>query len=146
MRYNLDCTHKRSSDFPSSKPGEPAPFRLAGLLVRATEEDDPMKIRIPAAIAAAFAVSQVAAPFAFAEAPATQFRSVEAQPFSSADLQSYGLSSEEAATVVSYQEQGYTVQLVTAEEAEGYNAGMSTNNVLAIVGLVVIVLVVASAI
>jgi len=95
-----------------------------------------MKIRIPAAIAAAFAVSQVAAPFAFAEA----------QPFSSSDLQSYGLSSEEAATVVSYQEQGYTVQLVTAEEAEAYNAGMSTNNVLAVVGLVVIVLVVASAI
>lgn len=105
-----------------------------------------MKIRIPAAIAAAFAVSQVAAPFAFAEAPATRFRSVEAQPFSSADLQSYGLSSEEAATVASYQEHGYTVQLVTAEDAEAYNAGMSTNNVLAIVGLFVIVLVVASAI
>jgi hypothetical protein len=122
------------------------PAQLAGLLVKATEEDDPMKIRIPAAIAAAFAVSQVAAPFAFAEAPAAQFRSVEAQPFSSADLQSYGLSSEDAATVVAYQEQGYTVQLVTAEEAEAYNAGMSTNNVLAIVGLVVIVLVVASAI
>ncbi|MBI1255688.1 MAG: hypothetical protein GC196_15295 [Hyphomonas sp.] len=105
-----------------------------------------MKIRIPAAIAAAFAISQVAAPFAFAEAPAARFRSAEAQPFSSSDLQSYGLSSEEAATVVSYQEQGYTVQLVTAEEAEAYNAGMSTNNVLAILGLVVIVLVVASAI
>ncbi|MBA3067954.1 MAG: hypothetical protein FP825_05665 [Hyphomonas sp.] len=105
-----------------------------------------MRIHFPAAIAAAFAISQVAAPFAFAEAPAAQFRSVEAQPFSSADLQSYGLSSEEAATVVAYQEQGYTVQLVTPEEAEAYNAGMSTNNMLAIVGLVVIVLVVAAAI
>lgn len=105
-----------------------------------------MRIRIPAAVAAAFAVSQFAAPFAFAEAPASQFRSVEAQPFSSADLRSYGLSSQEAETVVAYQEQGYTVQLVTAAEAEAYNAGMTTNNVLAIVGLVVIVLVVASAI
>ena len=35
---------------------------------------------------------------------------------------------------------------MTAEEAEAYNAGMSTNNVLAIVGLAVIVLMVASAI
>lgn len=105
-----------------------------------------MKIRIPAAIAAAFAVSQFAAPSAFAEAPAAEFRTVAAQPFSSADLQSYGLSSEDAATVVAYQEQGYTVQLVTAEEAEAYNAGISANNALAIVGLVVIVLVVASAI
>jgi hypothetical protein len=34
---------------------------------------------------------------------------------------------------------------MTAEEAEAMNAGMTTNNVLAIVGLVVIVLVVASA-
>lgn len=105
-----------------------------------------MKIHIPAAIATAFALSQVAVPFAVAQTPASQFRSVEAQPFTSADLQSYGLSSEDAATVVDYQSQGYTVQLVTPEEAEAYNAGLSTNNALAIIGLVVVVVVIASAI
>ena len=105
-----------------------------------------MKLRAPAAIALSLALTQFAVPAtAIAEAPST-FRSVEAQAFTASDLQRYGLSADEAAQVEAYQADGYEIQLMTAEEAEEYNAGVSTNNVLAIVGLVVIVLVVASAI
>jgi len=105
-----------------------------------------MKLRAPAAIALSLALTQFAVPAAaIAEAPST-FRSVEAQTFSASDLSRYGLSADEIAQVEAYQADGYEIQLMTAEEAEAYNAGISTRNVLAIVGLVVIVLVVASAI
>lgn len=103
-----------------------------------------MKTRLPAAIALGFALTQVAVPFAFAETPASQFRSVEAQSFNADELARYGLSDVEAAQVRAYQEQGYEIQLLTPEEAEAYNAGLTNNNVLAIIGLVAIVVVVAS--
>ena len=105
-----------------------------------------MKIRFPALVAASFALSQLAVPLAQAQSPAAQFRTVEAQTFNAADLQVYGLSTDDTATVLAYQEQGYTVQLVTPEEAAAYDAGMTNSNILALVGLVVIVLVVVSVI
>ena len=105
-----------------------------------------MKLPIKVALALSLVMAQVAAPVALAEAPASPFRSAQPQTFSADDLQRYGLTSEEAATVQSYQEQGYQVQLLTPEEAEAYNAGLSNTNILAIIGLVVLVVVVASAI
>lgn len=105
-----------------------------------------MKFAAKAALALTLATAQIAAPMAFAETPASPFRSVEAQSFSADDLQRYGLTADEAATVQSYQEQGYAVQLLTPEEAEAYNAGLSNTNILAIIGLVAIVVVVAAAI
>lgn len=105
-----------------------------------------MKLRIPAALIMSVALTGLATPAALAEAPASQFRSVEAQSFSAEELQRYGLTDAEAATVREYQEQGYGVQLLTPEEAEAYNAGMSNTNILALIGLVAIVIVVASAI
>ncbi|MEQ9507204.1 MAG: hypothetical protein RLO80_13155 [Hyphomonas sp.] len=105
-----------------------------------------MKLQIPAALVMSIALTGLAAPAAFAEAPVSQFRSVEAQSFSTDELQRYGLSEADAATVRAYQEQGYAVQLLTPEEAEAYNAGMSNTNILALIGLVAIVVVVASAI
>lgn len=102
-----------------------------------------MKLRVPAAIAASLALS-LAAPVAFAQEAPSPFRSVEAQSFTANDLQRYGLSDEQLATVESYQQQGYEVQVMSAEEAAEYTGGMTTNNVLAIVGLVAIVVVVAS--
>lgn len=105
-----------------------------------------MKNRIPAAIAMSFALSLAATPAAFAETAAPAFRSAEAQLFSVDDLQRYGLATDDAATVLAYQQDGYTIKLVTPEEAEGYNAGLTNSNILAVVGLVVIVLVVAAAI
>lgn len=106
-----------------------------------------MKFRVPTAIVASLALTQLAVPMgAFADEAPSTFRSVEAQTFSSTDLQRYGLSDDQIATVQSYQDQGYQVQVMTPEEAEEYTAGMSTNNFLAIVGLVAIVVVVASVI
>lgn len=112
--------------------------------VSTTAEEMLMKTRLPAAIALGFALTQVAVPFAFAETPASQFRSVEAQSFNADEMARYGLSEAEAAQVRTYQEQGYEIQLLTPEEAEAYNAGLTNNNVLAIIGLVAIVVVVAS--
>ena len=81
---------------------------------------------------------------AFAQEAPSPFRSVEAQSFSASDLQRYGLTDEQIAAVESYQQQGYEVQVMTPEEAAEYTGGMTTNNLLAIVGLVAIVVVVAS--
>ena len=105
-----------------------------------------MKLRIPAALVMSFALTGLATPVAFAQAPDSQFRSVEAQSFNADELQRYGLNDAESATVRAYQEQGYAVQLLTPEEADAYNAGMSNTNILALIGLVAIVVVVASAI
>lgn len=103
-------------------------------------------IALKAALALSLAAAPIAAPVAFAETPASPFRSVEPQTFTAEDLQRYGLTQDEAATVQSYQEQGYQVQLLTPEEAEAYNAGLSNTNILALIGLVAIVVVVAAAI
>lgn len=103
-----------------------------------------MKLRVPTALAASLALSIAAPAAAFAQEAASPFRSVEAQSFSASDLQRYGLTDEQIATVESYQQQGYEVQVMTPEEAAEYTGGMSTNNFLAIVGLVAIVIVVAS--
>ncbi len=105
-----------------------------------------MKTRLPAAIALGFALTQLAAPIAFAEAPASQFRSVQAQSFDIDDLQRYGLTEADAAQVQVYKQQGYEVQLLTQEEADAYNAGLTNNNILAIIGLVAIVVVIAAVI
>ena len=105
-----------------------------------------MNIRFPAIVAASFALSQLAIPLAQAQTPTAEFRTVEPQTFNAADLQAYGLSTDDTAAILAYQQQGYTVQLVTPEEAVAYDAGMTNSNILALVGLVVIVLVVASAI
>ena len=105
-----------------------------------------MKLRLPTAIALSLALSLSAPVAAFAQEASSPFRSVEAQTFSANDLQRYGLSDEQIAAVESYQQQGYEVQVMTAEEAAEYTGGMTTNNLLAIVGLVAIVVVVASVI
>lgn len=102
-----------------------------------------MKLRVPTALAASLALSLAAPAAAFAQ-EASPFRSVEAQSFSANDLQRYGLTDEQIATVEAYQQQGYEVQVMSPEEAAEYTGGMSTNNFLAIVGLVAIVIVVAS--
>ena len=105
-----------------------------------------MKLRLPTAIALSLALSLSAPVAAFAQEASSPFPSVEAQTFSANDLQRYGLSDEQIAAVESYQQQGYEVQVMTAEEAAEYTGGMTTNNLLAIVGLVAIVVVVASVI
>jgi hypothetical protein len=76
-----------------------------------------MTIRFPALVAARFALSQLAVAPAQAQLPAAQFRTAEPQTFNAADLKVYGLSTDDISTVLAYQEQGNSVQLVTPEEA-----------------------------
>lgn len=103
-----------------------------------------MKLRLASVLALSLAFTQVATPAAFAQEPATQFRSVEARSFSAEELQAYGLTAEDAAQVQAYQDQGYTVQVMTPEEASQYTGGL-TNTTWLIIGLVVVVVAVAVA-
>ena len=100
-----------------------------------------MKLRaIAAALALSFAVTQVAAPVAYAE---TSFRSVEAQTFSQTELQRYGLSADDASQVAAYQDAGYQVQVVSTEEAAQMTGGQFSQNQWLVIGIVVLVIVVA---
>jgi TolA-binding protein len=95
-----------------------------------------MKTRLLCAVAAGFAMSQVAAP-AYAETP--QFRAVEAQSFSAEDMQMYGLSAEESARAAELQAQGYKIVALTPEEAEAYQAGITqTEWILIGIGVLII--------
>ncbi|MEZ5959115.1 MAG: hypothetical protein R3C30_01640 [Hyphomonadaceae bacterium] len=97
--------------------------------------------RLATAVALAFALSTVA-PVAFAETQA--FRTTEAQSFSQQDLQQYGLNEADAAQVAAYQEQGYSVVVMSEEEAQQYQAGITSTQWL-LIGLLVIVVAVAVA-
>lgn len=101
-----------------------------------------MKFGLAGALALALAFSQVVAAPAYAEQ--TSFRTAAPQSFSTDDLQRYGLSSADAATVQGLQQEGYQVVVLTPEQAAQMNGGWSTNTWL-IVGLVVIVIAVAVA-
>ena len=102
-----------------------------------------MKLSVATVLAVSLAFTSMAAP-AFAQEPATQFRTAEARTFSTEDLQRYGLSADDAAQVAAYQDQGYTVQVISPEEAAQYNAGF-TNTQWLLIGLVVVVVAVAVA-
>ena len=93
--------------------------------------------RLATAVAFALALSTVA-PAALAE----EFRSAEPQAFSQTELQQYGLSQADAAQVAAYQEQGYNVVVMTPEEAQQYQAGITSTQWL-LIGLLVVVVAVA---
>lgn len=97
--------------------------------------------RLVTAVALAFALSTVA-PVAFAETQA--FRAPQAQTFTQQELQQYGLSASDAAQVAAYQEQGYNVVVMSPEEAQQYQAGITGTQWL-LIGLLVIVVAVAVA-
>ena len=82
------------------------------------------------------------APLAMAQQQTEQFRAVEPQAFTTAELQQYGLSAGDAAQVAAYQDQGYEVVVMSPEEAQQYQAGI-TNTQWLLIGLLVVVVVVA---
>lgn len=104
-----------------------------------------MKFRLASAVALSFAITQVAAPAAFAQEPASQFRTVAAQSFTTDDLQRYGLSSADASQVHALQQQGYEVRVVSPEEAQQYSAGQFTQTQWLVIGLIVVLVIVAVA-
>jgi len=82
------------------------------------------------------------APLAMAQQQTEQFRTVEPQAFTTAELQQYGLSATDAAQVAAYQDQGYNVVVMSPEEAQQYQAGI-TNTQWLLIGLLVVVVAVA---
>jgi hypothetical protein len=96
------------------------------------------------ALALSLVLTSFAAPAAFAEPQAAQFRTVEPRQFSAQELRSYGLSASDAAQVRALQEQGYEVRVLSSEEAQAYTGGLS-NRTWWIIGAVVVVAVIVAA-
>jgi hypothetical protein len=99
-----------------------------------------MKSRILAA--AAFAFSLAVAP-AYAEQ--AQFRTAAPQVFTAQELQSYGLSAEATQRATALQDQGYQIRVLTPEEADQYQAGITDNQWL-LIGILAGVIVIAVAV
>ena len=93
------------------------------------------------ALAASLALSQVAISTASAETASTHFRSAPAQTFSQADMQRYGLTSEQAARGAELQRQGYHVQVMTQEEAQRVYGGQMSQNTWIIIGVVALIVI-----
>jgi hypothetical protein len=104
-----------------------------------------MKSRILGAVALAFALTQIAAPAAYAEQAAAQFRTAAPQSFSSEDLQRYGLSADASARAEALQAQGYEIRVLSHEEAQQYQAGITDNQWL-LIGILAAVVVIAVAV
>lgn len=104
-----------------------------------------MKSRFIGALALAFAFSQVAVAPAFAQQAAAQFRTAAPQTFSSQELQQYGLSAEASERAAALQDQGYEVRVLSHEEAQQYQAGVTDNQWL-LIGILAAVVVIAVAV
>lgn len=105
-----------------------------------------MKSHLASAVALGLAFAQFAAvPAAFAETSVTQFRSAAPQTFSSEELQRYGLDRVASERAVALQNQGYEVRVLTPEEAQAYQAGISDNQWL-LLGILAGVIVIAVAV
>lgn len=94
-------------------------------------------------------IGAAALAFALATAPAyaeqAQFRSAAPQTFTSQDLQSYGLSADASARAVDLQNQGYEVRVLSEEEAQDYQAGITDNQWL-LLGILAGVVIIAVAV
>lgn len=79
---------------------------------------------------------------AFAEPAqrAAPFRSVEAQTFTTQDLQNFGLTEQEAARGVDLQAKGYRLVALTQEEAKAYQAGAITQTDWILIGIGVLII------
>lgn len=104
-----------------------------------------MKSHFVKAVAVSFALAQIAAMPAYAEQTNTQFRTAAPQQFSAQDLQRYGLDSAAADRAVELQSQGYEVKVLTPEEAQQYQAGITDNQWL-LLGILAGVIVIAVAV
>jgi hypothetical protein len=97
-----------------------------------------MRVRSICAIAAALTMGLAAVP-AYADEPATEFRSAAPQTFTADDMQLYGLSEREAARAMELQAQGYQIVVLTPEEAQAYTAGITqTEWILIGIGVLII--------
>ena len=103
-----------------------------------------MKAHLIGALALSLVFSQVAAVSAYAAQPVA-FRTAQPTTFSANDLQRYGLNGADAAKVEQLQSQGYTVKVMSKDEAQKYHAGQWSQTTWLIVGAVVIVAIAVAA-
>lgn len=104
-----------------------------------------MKSHLAAVAALGLAFAQLAAAPAYAEQAGTQFRTAAPQTFSAQDLQRYGLDASAANRAVDLQRQGYQIKVLTPEEAQQYQAGI-TNNQWIWLGILAGVIIIAVAV
>lgn len=92
-------------------------------------------------LASTLFIASLGAP-AFAEPAqrAAPFRSVEAQTFTTQDLQNFGLTEQEAAKGVDLQAKGYRLVALTQEEAKAYQAGAITQTEWILIGIGVLII------
>lgn len=97
------------------------------------------------AVALSFALASFAAmPVAYAE-DAASFRTAAPQTFSADELQQYGLDAAATERAMQLQDQGYEIRVLSAEEAQQYQAGITDNQWIWI-GILVGVIVIAVAV
>jgi hypothetical protein len=101
-----------------------------------------MKTRFAGAAALAFALAQLTAMPAYAEAP---FRTAAPQTFNAQELQEYGLSADQMSRAEALQRQGYEIRVLPRDEAEQYQAGITDNQWL-LIGILAAVVVIAVAV
>jgi Flp pilus assembly protein TadB len=104
-----------------------------------------MKAFYVSALALGLAAASAAAPAYAAEPAEAPFRTAAPQAFSAADLQRYGLSAEQASRGAALQEQGYEIRMLSPEEAQAYQAGITDNQWL-LLGILAGVVIIAVAV
>lgn len=96
---------------------------------------------LASAVALSFALATMAAP-----AAAQEFRTAEPQSFSANELQQYGLDAATTERAVELQNQGYEIRVLSADEAEQYQAGVTDSQWIwlgILAGVIVIAVAVA---
>lgn len=103
-----------------------------------------MKSRFASALALGIVLAPMAAAPVLAE-QASQFRTAAPQAFTAEELERYGLDASAADRAVALQDQGYEIQVLTAEEADQYTAGL-TDTQWIMLGILAGVIVIAVAV
>lgn len=104
-----------------------------------------MKAHLAGLAALSLVLAQAAAAPAYAEQAAASFRTAAPQSFSSQDLQRYGLDAQAAQRAEALQREGYQVMVLTPEEAQRYQAGITDNQWL-LLGILAGVIIIAVAV
>jgi hypothetical protein len=99
-----------------------------------------MLVRSVLASATLFLASFAAPAYAEPAQTPAPFRSVEAQAFTTEELQNFGLTAQEAATGVELQAKGYRLVALTPEEAKAYQAGAITQTEWILIGIGVLII------
>jgi hypothetical protein len=98
---------------------------------------------LASAIALSFALATASA--AYAQEPAA-FRTAAPQSFSANELQQYGLDAATTQRAMDLQNQGYEIRVLSADEAQQYQAGVTDNQWIwlgILAGVIVIAVAVA---